>query len=111
MTTGLDVLLLSEDSGGQMEATWTAVFRKMCRELEPDCQTHRVRIRSAKGEPQRAMRGNAWKGADRRSEALRRLMVRAITTYLRTGGIVVFHFDGDTPWSERHQCPHKGPYT
>ncbi len=55
------------------------------------------RIDVAHGEPANAANGLRWRARDGRE---RRILVRDLATRLAQGALVVFHYDGDVPWTD-----------
>lgn len=101
----LSILVLTEDGGGSHE-TITTLLKKTFPLLVPGTGTHRVEFAPQSEREHRIMHGNNWKG--RRMKELVDLR-RTIATKLLEDeggvpGFVVFHFDGDRRWSERHTC-------
>lgn len=109
MTRGvaaLSVLVLTEDTASDARTTLEALARKIFLLIDPSCQTHRIRFEPPESEAvQRALRGNLWKSAEPRDQNDRRALIGYIATKLLEGprSFVLFHIDGDRPWSEREQ--------
>lgn len=95
------VLVLTEDKAG-WEVVRT-VIRKALEEIDPKARVwpEELWVRPSSAVAQ-AARGSYWKSTSERDQAGRRALIREITTHLlRPGGFVIFHFDGDEPWSKR----------
>ena len=101
------LLLLTEDSGKDAPATHEALVRSMLRVIAPGHDAKAIAIEPANDGQREAMRGNGWdstKAEDRRRQIA---LVRSIATRLCESNlhVVLFHYDGDQPWSERTPCP------
>lgn len=93
--------MLTEDSGTHSHATWTALLRRMCRIVDGSCDTGPEVFVVETPEPSamQVMSGNGW-----REKTSHRRMVefwRTIAEQLGGEKIVIFHVDGDVPWSRR----------
>lgn len=101
----LSVLVLTEDSSADAHEVVSCLTRRAFQVVEERCHTHRIEWQPASDEARVATRGNLWKSRKRDREL--RDLVRSIATKLGEGGavpgFVVFHFDGDRPWSQRDQ--------
>ena len=103
MTSPFTVLILTEDKAG-----WDVVrtiVRKSFQEMDPAAIVWpEDRWARPAAKVARAARGSYWKSKSEHDQAERRELIREITTHLlRPAGFVAFHFDGDEPWSQRHQ--------
>ena len=109
MSQALSVLVLTEDSGKQAQSAVQAALRHALKRVVPGTRTNRVALEPASEDARVAMRANRWREKkDRRR--LRVRLVRAIATkILEDDGFVVFHHDGDTPWSDR-PSPHAAAF-
>ena len=105
----LSVLILTEDSAKDAPATITALLKKMFQLIVPGCGTHRIRFEPANKQAAEAVRGSCWKSASPRDHRKLVDLRRTIATKLLEGkledpsdvpGFVVFHIDGDRPWSD-----------
>jgi hypothetical protein len=100
VTPALSLLVLSEDSSAYAHETVSAVVRKMLPLVERHVRTHRVRFQPTGA--RLVVRANMWRSKRPHPQLvdLRREIARTI---LEDGvpGYVLFHFDGDCPWSER----------
>lgn len=106
----LSVLILTEDSAKDAPATLIALLKKMFQLIVPGCGTHRIRFEPANKQAAEAVRGSCWKSANPRDRQKLVDLNRTIATKLLEGkledpadvpGFVVFHIDGDRPWSEQ----------
>lgn len=91
--------MLTEDSGAHSHATWAALLRRMCRLIDPDCQTQPGHIDVVRPEPgvEDVMAGNGWRGGSH----MRLVQFwRAVADEL-ADSIVLFHVDGDVAYSQR----------
>lgn len=96
------ILVLTEDSAQEGHEVIEALCKRMLRQLEPSCQTHRIRFEPANDQARGAMRGNVWKSTSARDRQRRVDLIRTIATKLcEPNGFVMFHVDGDRVWSER----------
>jgi hypothetical protein len=101
----LTVLILTEDGSKHAHATLEALAKKMFRLVEPACQTQRERIGIDPRDErtQQAMAGNLWKSTRREDQQAIVDLRRSIATKLlerEVPGFVLFHFDGDRPWTK-----------
>lgn len=102
---GLSIVILTEDSGKNGRATVEALARRMLDLVVPDFQSHRIQFVPRDPPEEEAMRGNIWKTDGKnpvehqRRVRLRRYIVRRLSL---PNSFVLFHIDGDRPWSERH---------
>ncbi len=101
MLAKFTVLILTEDKAG-WEVVRTIVGKSF-QEIDPEANVWPDDLWSRPTEKAaRAARGSYWKSTAERDEPDRRELIREITTHLlRPRGFVVFHFDGDEPWSRR----------
>lgn len=98
------ILVLSEDSAADAHATLVEVAKRMLRFIDPKCGIHRIRFEPPDNEQaRRALRGNLWKSTNPREQVFRRALIGYIATKLLEGpaSFVMFHVDGDRPWSAR----------
>lgn len=93
--------MLTEDTGAHVHATWTALLRRMCRLVDSSCDTQPATFLVEQPEEgaRKTMAGNLW----REGKPHRRLVEfwRTIVEQLESDKVVVFHVDGDVPWSRR----------
>jgi hypothetical protein len=103
--TGLSIVILTEDSGKDGRATVEALARRMLDLVVPRFQSQRIQFVPRDPVEQEAMRGNLWKTDGKnpvehqRRVRLRRYLVRQLSL---PDSFVLFHIDGDRPWSDRH---------
>lgn len=101
----LSLVILTEDSGKDGRGTIEALVRKMLDLVVPGCRVHdRVAFLPAVAEEEEAMRGNVWKtdGKNPREHEKRVRLLRYIARHLsQPDTFVIFHIDGDKPWSRR----------
>ncbi|WNG21594.1 hypothetical protein [Cystobacter fuscus] len=103
-TKTLSVMVLTEDSGADAYDTVRALVKEMLKLLVPAVQTHRIDFKPLADEnARRAMHANLWKSNNPLDERNRRQLIRGIITeLLKPHGFVLYHIDGDEPWS-RHE--------
>jgi hypothetical protein len=101
VTPALSILVLTEDSSPQAHETISALARRMLQLVDEDTATHRIRFQPT--EARRAVHANRWQSRHHHPELvdLKREIARKILED-EVPGYVLFHFDGDRPWSERH---------
>lgn len=98
------MLVLTEDSHPRAFETLKLVAPKLLQFVHPTA-THRIAFEpgnNTKG----GMRANRWKSRNPRDHALRADLLQELATKVLEDdvpGYVLFHFDGDRPWSE-HQA-------
>lgn len=107
MLPGVTILLLTEDSGGDAQATHAALLRAMLRLVAPEHDASRVAVDPADEKQRAVMRGNGWDSGKAAQESERRALVRSIATRICQNNLhfVAFHYDGDRPWGDRNGCP------
>jgi len=97
------VLVLSEDSGRGAHETLASLAKKMFLFIDSSCQTQHIRFEPPEHEGARqALRGNLWKSRELRDQPRRRDLIGYIATKLCEGStsFVLFHVDGDRPYSK-----------
>ena len=102
---GLSLVILTEDSGKDGRATVEALAKRMLHLVVPGYGSHRVQIVPRDPREEEAMRGNVWKTDGRNPQEYERRvrLLRYIVRQLSLADtFVLFHIDGDRPWSERH---------
>lgn len=102
---GPSIVILTEDSGKDGRATVEALVRRMLHLVVPGFGSHRVHFVPRDAREEEAMRGNVWKtdGKNPREHERRVRLLRYIARKLSLPDtFVLFHIDGDRPWSERH---------
>jgi hypothetical protein len=103
-TAALSIVILTEDGGKDGRAIVEALARRMLDLVVPDFQSHRIQFVPRDPPEEEAMRGNIWKTDGKnpvehaRRVRLRRYIVRRLSL---PNSFVLFHIDGDRPWSER----------
>ena len=100
----LSMMVLTEDSGSDAYDTVLALGKEMLKLLVPAVRTNRIDFKPLEEESaRRAMHANLWKSNNPLDERNRRLLIRGIITeLLKPHGFVLYHIDGDEPWS-RHE--------
>jgi hypothetical protein len=105
------IALLSED---RSEPTWRglkAILQKLLRRFEDDGFTPRVEIMPADPSVRPVLIANRWRSAQAKDEAEKRELWRYLARKVaEPGGFVVFHYDGDTPWSKRTESPARAQF-
>lgn len=96
-------VIYTEDSGKRGPVVVENLVRRLLLESFPGTQERNIEIRAVGGEPRRAMGAHRWKS---RSDPLRRALVNDLATRFTVGDLVVFHYDGDEPWSGDSSCKH-----
>ncbi|MFS8070928.1 MAG: hypothetical protein ACMG6S_31560 [Byssovorax sp.] len=96
------LLVLTEDGAATGHATIVAIVKRMLQLVVPDYQTHRIGFEPKDERAQGAVQGTGWKDETPKHYAELNLALRTIATKLgREDGFVLFHIDGDRPWSRR----------
>lgn len=100
----LSILILSEDGGKHAHKTVVALAKRMLRVVDEHCQIHDERaFEPPEDEAALIARGNRWKSTNPRDRQKVVSLVRSIATKLaEEAGMVMFHVDGDRPWSQRY---------
>ncbi|HSO00812.1 MAG TPA: hypothetical protein VLS89_21120 [Candidatus Nanopelagicales bacterium] len=101
----LSLLVLTEDSAASAHDVVVALTRKMLWLLDPGYRRDLVEFRPADGASRKVAQGNLWKSRKPRDRARIVLLGRVIAARLLqedVPGFVLFHIDGDVPWS-RHE--------
>lgn len=95
--------MLTEDSGAQSHATWVALLRRMCRLVDPTCQTQEevFAVEEPEKEVRETMAANLWRSRSKLDHPKRVHFWRTIADRLDDSVIVAFHVDGDEVWSPR----------
>jgi len=95
-------MVLTEDSGAGAYDTVHVLAKEMLKLLVPGVQTHRIDFKPLDDEnARRAMHANLWKSTNPLDQPSIRLLIRGIITeLLKDTGFVLYHIDGDRPWSE-----------
>lgn len=98
----LRVLVLSEDRSKDAHATITALAKKIFRLVDDRCQTQHIEFEPADDVPPEILAANKWKSAKGRDHRNVVALIRTMATKLsEKHGLVLFHVDGDGPWSKR----------
>lgn len=100
----LTILVLTEDSGEQAHITWEILLRKTFGVLVAGTRTHLIEFEPQTDKEKVATRGNRWKSTDPQDLPAIIDLRRTIATKLLEddpSGFVLFHIDGDRPWSDR----------
>ena len=96
-------MVLTEDGGKDAYDTIRVLAKEMLKLLVPAMRTDRIGFKPLEDEnARRAVQANLWKSTrpeDRRSIVL--LIRTIITELLKPDGFVLYHIDGDQPWSQR----------
>jgi hypothetical protein len=104
VTPALSILVLTEDSSPHAHETVSALARRGLQLVDEHTATQRIRFQPT--DARRAVRANMWQSRRPHPQLvdLRREIARKV---LEDGapGYVLFHFDGDRPWSERQASP------
>jgi hypothetical protein len=104
MPTLASVLVLTEDAASDGPDTLAALFRHVVRDLDANCQAHRIDFEPLQNkEARRVLRGNVWKSTRAQDQSSIRTLRASIVEKLleHPAGFVIFHVDGDTRWSSR----------
>jgi hypothetical protein len=100
----VSLLLLSEDTATQAIPVGRALVGAALRLVYPGTRPTPDWFHPAIDDPQvkGSLRGNRWKSTRPEDHTNKLRLFRTIATHLLTpDGFVVFHVDGDRPWSER----------
>jgi hypothetical protein len=101
----LSILILTEDSSPSGHETLTKLARKLL-QLVDRHKSNRIHFEPAEPEARLAVRANLWRSWEAphpRNERSIRILRRTLATKIleeEIPGYVLFHFDGDCPWSE-----------
>ena len=97
------VMVLTEDSSTDAYNTVLALVKEMLKLLVPPVQTHRIDFTPLKDTNARqAMHANLWKSTNPRDRSSIVQLIRSIITeLLKDDGFVLYHIDGDRPWSDQ----------
>jgi hypothetical protein len=100
------IALLSED---RSEATWRglkAILQKLLRRFEDDGFMPRIEIVPVDPSVRPVVIANRWRSAQAKDDVAKRELWRYLARKVgKPGGFVVFHYDGDIPWSKRTESP------
>ena len=104
------ILVLTEDSGDQAQPTIQKLLKEALKLLDEsvDLNPNRIRLEPLpENESARlAVRANQWKEQPPTIETIRLLGLIA-TRLVEPAGFVVFHFDTDRVWAERHNSENR----
>jgi hypothetical protein len=94
-------MVLTEDSSTDAYDTVLALVKEILKLLVPAVQTHRIDFTPLKdANARQAMHANLWKSTNPRDRSTIVQLVRSIITeLLKDDGFVLYHIDGDRPWS------------
>jgi hypothetical protein len=104
--------VFTEDGATQAHDSCTAALRHALLVVEPATRVHRVDFEPGEDEAKRAAQANSWRSRTPRYREARIALARTIASRVSLQdppGFVVFHHDGDVPWSER-PSPHAAPF-
>lgn len=111
MRPRFSIALLSED---RSEPTWRglrSLVEKLLRRFEDDGFTPRVELVPADPQVRPVLIANRWRSAQPRDEAEKRELWRYLARKIaEPGGFVLFHYDGDKPWSRRAESPARAQF-
>ena len=92
------LVVYTEDSGKGGAVVVQALVERLLFHL---AKIHEIpQVDTAQGQPAAAAHAFNWKERSARGEAARRALVRDLVTRFSEGTFVVFHYDGDVPWSD-----------
>lgn len=101
----LSILLLTEDSAEDACFTIEALVHKMLLLVDERCRKNRIEFEPQNERSREATRGMAWRSTKPEDRPKLIDLGRTIAAQLLEGddepGFVLFHFDGDCPWSKR----------
>ena len=96
------ILLLAEDTSPGSEKTLESLVTKSLRLLDAACPTEQINFEPANGEAKEIANAPGWRDQTKENAEKRRRVLAAIATRIsQPGNYAVFHFDGDTTWSNR----------
>ena len=101
----VEVWVYTEDSSKGAPKVFQRLLPRLFRLVEPSTQTQHLRVALAAGKAAQAMQGHLWKSTKARGWNLRDALVRELATRIVEGAIVVFHHDGDRPWTAGPGAP------
>lgn len=111
MRPRFSIALLSEDH----ERTWRglrSMVEKLFRRFEDDGFTPRIELLPADANVRPVLIANYWRSTKPRYEAEKRELWRYLARKIsEKDGFVLFHHDGDTPWSRRHESTARSRFT
>jgi len=110
----LSIILLTEDGAGDGPETLEAITREMLLLVEAKCKTVRIDFSKPSQSLRDVMQGNQWRSRNPKRIGLRdgiislgrfiaeKLLEGQIRPDVEAPSFVLFHFDGDHTWKERH---------
>lgn len=100
---GLSVLLLTEDSGDWAFETFRSLAKELLKQVDEHVQTHKISFEPVRNKQAlQSLHANVWKSTKARDRQKRVELVRTLATQVMLeDGWVLFHFDGDRPWTAR----------
>jgi hypothetical protein len=96
----VEILVLSEDRGQGFE-TIAALLRRLLLIYGPRGELLLKLVPTEERTVAEAAHANLWKSSSNQDHYKKVSLRRAIATKLKMGGVVVFHYDGDTIWADR----------
>lgn len=97
------IALLSEDKSEQSWHALKAILHRLLNRFEDDGFTPRIEILPSDPKVRSVVVANRWRSSSVKDEADKRELWRYLARKIaEPGGFVVFHYDGDGRWSERH---------
>lgn len=105
MSARFSIILLSEDASAAARSGLTTIVEKLFKRFEDDGLTPRVEMLPAPGNVRPIVIANRWRSAQAKDEPEKRELWRYLARVVsEQRSFVVFHYDGDTVWSKRHQA-------
>jgi hypothetical protein len=96
------ILLLPEDTSRGSEKTLEHLVSKSLRLLDSACPTEQINFEPATEEAKEIANAPGWRDqTPKNAEKLRRVLAAIATRISQPGNYAIFHFDGDTTWSNR----------
>lgn len=111
MRPRFSIALLSED---RSEPTWRglkAILQKLLRRFEDDGFTPCTEFVPAEPNVRPVLIANRWRSTQARDESEKRELWKYLARKIsEPGTFVVFHYDGDSPWSKRTESPARAQF-
>jgi hypothetical protein len=105
------ILILTEDGADKAPTTLQHVIVRLLRAAFPGIDTSKLVFIPRSTQAARSARANKWKSNKREDERDQRILTRDIATQVtEVDSFVFFHFDGDTPWSQRSSALTSGQF-
>ena len=102
MVKPVTILLLPEDTSQDSDKILKSLVLKSLRLLDSTCPTEQIDFEPATDEAKEIANAPGWRDQTTKNAEKRRRVLGAIATRIsQPGNYVVFHFDGDTTWSNR----------